>query len=494
MYDQKLLDFHNKMIMLSHKKSQIESRSYMSALAPERPVKQPLPDIWIEHNEFEEIYNNVFKEYYEISNTAEAEKDIKKYYPSHNSNSRYFVSDFGPKGKPIERYSSYDYCKYIYKGTLINYKELNEVKDQIIAERSKFFKNKGKIKKLINKHVEIRKSLATPCSNLPKSSLDKIFLKTYGYKTYNTDWLKKFLFMAKTGWICLPPYFFNDSLYDLKNKKFKDYNVTTYINLLPEASLALIVKDLQAESGDKFFKKGVTEKDVLESVKKQAEYERKFAEKFTLEFICSILNEKLKTFTPDPKKAKQELTIKLPYMGLDKLDDKGLESVARQIHHYYSLVDRYDKYENWFETYPMAKYYKEFSDHYISTGGSMTTSDWEEQAIKVLPAGKRDLPYFDLYYQLLSMERFSTYFDLCKYVEDIRKRDELNASIKNIENTQKKIVAQNNTIIKNQQQLYIQKERQHKESMRQAISSHKEVMRKLDEIQDSLDRDIIIYY
>ena len=35
MYDQKLLDFHNKMIMLAHKKSQIESRSYMSALAPE---------------------------------------------------------------------------------------------------------------------------------------------------------------------------------------------------------------------------------------------------------------------------------------------------------------------------------------------------------------------------------------------------------------------------------------------------------------------------
>ena len=181
-------------------------------------------------------------------------------------------------------------------------------------------------------------------------------------------------------------------------------------------------------------------------------------------------------------------------MGLDKLDDKGLESVARQIHYYYSLVDRYDKYENWFETYPMAKYYKEFSDHYISTGGSTTTSDWEEQAIKVLPAGKKDLPYFDLYYQLLSMERFSTYYDLCKYVEDIRKRDELNASIKNIENTQKKIVAQNNTIIKNQQQLYIQKERQHKESMRQAISSHKEVMRKLNDIQDSLDREIIIYY
>ncbi len=35
MYDQKLLDFHNKMTMLSLKKSQIESRSYMSAFAPE---------------------------------------------------------------------------------------------------------------------------------------------------------------------------------------------------------------------------------------------------------------------------------------------------------------------------------------------------------------------------------------------------------------------------------------------------------------------------
>ena len=181
-------------------------------------------------------------------------------------------------------------------------------------------------------------------------------------------------------------------------------------------------------------------------------------------------------------------------MGLDKLDDKGLESVARQIYNYYLIVERYDKYEKWFETYPMAKYYKEFSDHYVLTGGSTTTGDWEEQAIKVLPAGKRDLPYFDLYYQLLSMERFSTYFDLCKYVEDIRKRDELNASVRNIETTQKKIVKQNENIIANQQQLYIQNERHHKESLRQSISSHKEVMRKLDEIQDSLDRDIIIYY
>ena len=181
-------------------------------------------------------------------------------------------------------------------------------------------------------------------------------------------------------------------------------------------------------------------------------------------------------------------------MGLDKLDDKGLESVAKQIFKYYDLVDRYDKYENWFENYPMAKYNKEMSELYVSTGGSSTMGDWEAEAIKVLPAGKRDLPYFDLYYQLLSMERFTTYYDLCKYVEDIRKRDELNASVKNIENAQKKIVAQNNTIISNQQQLYIQSERHHKESMRQAISSHKEVMRKLNDIQDSLDREIIIYY
>ncbi len=491
--DEQIMNLYNKLLTLSIKRDQIESRSYMSAFKPDKPEMDILPEIWFGHEDFNDTYEKILKEYYSVEFKCDDEKTIKKYYPNYDlKKQRTMLCEIGPKGKPDNRWVSYYYCTSIYSPA--SYTEINEVRDSILKERGKLFKNPFKLKNLIAKHKQARKNIAESCIKLPKVCMDRVFLKTFACKDNGTGSISKNLLLSNVGWICIPAYFFNESLYNLRSGKYKKLFVTNYINLLPEASLALITKDLQAESGETFFKQGVTVSDVFNEVKKQAEYEKKFAEKFTLEFICSLFSEKLKTFKPDPKKKKQELTIKLPYMGLDKLDDNGLQSVANQIWHYYSLIDRYNKYESWFNNYPMATYLKEMSKYYDATGGSTTVADWESQVAKVLPAGIKDVPYFDTYINAIKTNRFTNYYDLCKYVEDIRIRDDMYRSVKNIETSQKKIVAQNNVIISNQQQLYLQSERHHKEKMKQAISSHNAIMRKLTDIENSIPSEITIYY
>ena len=121
----------------------------------------------------------------------------------------------------------------------------------------------------------------------------------------------------------------------------------------------------------------------------------------------------------------------------------------------------------------------------------------QKQAAAVLPNGYKDVPYFDHYLNALNTNRFHTYYDLCNFINEIRRRDEMERTVKDIANTQKKIVAQNSTIISNQNKLYAQSERHHKESMRVAVDSYNGIMKKLDNIQDSIDsidREIIIYY
>ena len=493
MMDEQIMNLYNKMLMLEMKRDKIESRDYLSVFKPDKPEMDVLPELWLIRDEFEETYDKIFKEYYDFSYKPEEVNlnTVKKYYPEYDPKKILSVMcEIGPKGKPDNRNVSHRFCTYTYKGP--SFGELNQVKDSIVKERGKLFKNPFKLKKLIEKHKELRKSLAEPYQKLTKVCLDKVFLNTFSHRLGSGGSVVRDLFLCNVGWLSLPPFFFNDSLYNLNSGKYKKLQVTTYIQLLPEASLALITKDLQAESGDTFFKKGVTYDDLLTEVKKQAEYERKFAKKFTLEFVCSLLNEKLKTY--NPKNKNQGLTVKLPYMGLDKLDDNGLKAVADRIWHYYSLIDRYGKYENWFNNYPMANYLKKMESYYNATGGSATMADWEREVALVLPAGKKDVAYFNTYMNAIKTNRFATYYDLCKYVEDIRLRDELHRTIKNIETTQKKIEAQNNTIISNQQQLYLQAERHHKEKMKQAILSHNAIIKKLEDIEDTLEAGITIYY
>ena len=78
MYDQQLLNFHNKLQMLALKKSQIESRSYMSALAPDKPVKQKL-NIWFENNEFKGVYNEISNKYFEFVDIKEGNAQTQRY-------------------------------------------------------------------------------------------------------------------------------------------------------------------------------------------------------------------------------------------------------------------------------------------------------------------------------------------------------------------------------------------------------------------------------
>ena len=434
-------------------------------------------------------YYTPVEDYEEIKRYAD-KKTMEKYYPNRDGERLIKIAE---DGNPSIQRIFEEYQRYVYEGATVYYTELNQLRDEILQERGKFLKNKNKIAKLSERHREIRKSIAQPCGNLPKSALDKVFLKTFAvyHNTKKRNYTEK-MFFNNIGWIQLPPYFFNDSLYDLRNKDFAKYNVKCFIHLLPEASLALITRDLQAEEGDSFFKTGVTANDVYKKVQEQADYERKFAEKFDLNFICGLFADKLQSFQPVPNKAQQELTINLPYMGLDRLDDHALKDVAKQIFEYYNLFTEYAKYEKWFNNGPLAEHLRLAR---MLQGGSDV--DWKRKAANVLPGGEKDIPYFDLYYSLIQSNQYTTLAQVCAHVRKVQEQDELKKTFYEMAENQKKIVRQNDTIIQNQNKLYEQRQKQHSEAMKQAAREHRDIMDKMYEIERKAEKartDIIIYY
>lgn len=485
--------FANRLYELELKRSSAKNAKVLSALAPDKPIMEKIPDIWLTHNSFKDLYNKTLNKYYVKNYSRENENLVKKYYPEYDSKKiDTLLYSIGPKGKPQTTPITYYQCRYTYKGADVSYTELNEIKDRIKAERTKLFKNKRNIEALTKEHKRLRGELSSPCEELVRTACDKVFLCSFANEYFSISHsVDRNLFLCNVGWIKLPPYFFSDSLYDLKNKAYEKYDVSCYINLLPAASLAIITEELAASEGDAFFKAGVTVDDVILKVKEQAENERRFIQKFDLKFAASLLYKRISASTPDTKNTNRELTLTLPYMGLDRLDDGQLSEVGREIFDYYSLFEKYPKYANWFRTYPLEKYYREVGRHVY------TMDDFYMDASRILPYGERDIPYFDHYLNALSTNRYHTYRELCEYIKEKREQDELRDNVRKIARDGEIIKKQNSAIIANQNRLYAQNEKHHRESMEAAISSYRGIISKLDEVKKSVDsfhEDFMIYY
>ena len=476
--DEKILQLYNTITLLLLKKTQGYSLYPSASTASTvRSDLRPIPDIWFNHKSFVRRYNKLLKDYYEqttapkksvvdkyYTDVAEPERVVNKVYPARIL---YEITPFGVGNTAV---IDYEYYNYVYTGCKADYTELNNITKEIIAERSKFFKNKKKIAELIEKHKAVRKTLNAPCNNLPKTATDRVFLKSFDSKSNGSKYsceITRNLFLSSIGYINLPPYFFNDSLYDLKNKDYLKYNTKCTIHLVPEASIAYITSSLEADKNSKtFFKQGVTEYDVLENVKKQAVYEKKFIEKFNLEFICNLFNEKIKAKASTKETEVSKLTIKLPYLGLDKLTEEELGEVATRIYNHFLLYERYSSY---------AYYYNKPSTDPTSV----------ENLVASLPRGYSDIPYINDYKGAIDSGRFNTYYEVCAYVDNIRRQDELNNRIRKIEGNQQAILKQNQNIIANQNKLYLQKEKHHNETMNKL----KDIERSID----SIETEVTIY-
>ena len=138
-------------------------------------------------------------------------------------------------------------------------------------------------------------------------------------------------------------------------------------------------------------------------------------------------------------------------MGLDKLTDDELLSVATRIMEHYALYDRYDKYIAWFNE---KEYKKRKNDPILDLllggggGGSsyipaITESEWKSKVANVLPNGYSDIPYLNTYISAIESGKFKTYYEVCAHVNDIRVKDETNKKMAKIAENQQKIQKQN---------------------------------------------------
>ena len=102
-----------------------------------------------------------------------------------------------------------------------------------------------------------------------------------------------------------------------------------------------------------------------------------------------------------------------------------------------------------------------------------------------LPRGYSDIPYINDYKGAIDSGRFNTYYEVCAYVDNIRRQDELNNRIRKIEGNQQAILKQNQNILANQNKLYLQKEKHHNETMNKL----KDIERSID----SIETEVTIY-
>ena len=501
--DQDLMLFQGKLLCLQMQKDDIESDYIIynddddtRRVIPQKPKKDSISELWLENNVFEDFYKELLSRHYQqmYYQDAKLRADFEEKFAAYSS----IMYGIGPKGKPdmigIDRRC---YCAVAEDAITPAIAELEGLTQQILAAKKALFKNKKKLNALVEQHKALRDSLRASYDAMPRAIMERRLLDTFAFRNELDRWgkphlVREVLFDLPMD-LCIPAFFFHDSLYAEKGKEYKSHCIAARVELVPKAAVAIITKDLQAADGDAFFKKGVTVEKVLAEVKKRAEQERAFAERFDMAFVEEMVKERV---AHADRKTSEPLLIRIPYMGLNYLRDEQLVSVAEQIFRYFSLFAQYGKYETWFKNYPMANYLKALNPPAKKKQvHRMTMAEWEVEAAKVLPAGRRDIPYFDYYYRAVREERFSTYYALCQYVKEIRERDQYRRNVQRIADTQKTIVRQNNAILQNQVKLYEQNEEHHKERLAQERAAYQGIMGKLDDVQKSVDRAYYsIYY
>ncbi len=499
--EQEYLTFSNRIMYLYTEKDHMEFMEIFgdsdsrSRYIPKKPVKDDISELWLENNAFADIYKEIRARHYGNVRFYDDAKKLTNFEARRNEYPTYIMYSIGPKGKPEMMGVSDQYYRAAGSADPSS-AELDAVTEKILSIKKALFKNKKKLNALTERHKMLREELRVSYGGLPKAVTERVFLNTFAF-SYELGSFKKYhlvrdIFFEQATDIRIPLFFFGDSLYAEKGKEYKTYNLPCRIELMPKAAVALITKDLQAADGDAFFKKGVTVEKVLAEVKKRAEAEVAFAEKFDLAFIEELVEKQMKQVR---RKSNEELVIRIPYMGLNYLNDGQLTSVAEQLFRYFSLFAQYVKYETWFKNYPMANYLKALNPPPVKKEKEKTMADWEAEAVKVLPAGRRDLPYFDLYFRLVRENRFDTYYGICNYVRGIREQDEYRRKINGIAANQKVIIQQNNAILHNQVKLHEQNEQHHKERLAQERAVYQGIMSKLDDVQKSVDRAYYtIYY
>ncbi|MBQ9145208.1 MAG: hypothetical protein IJX70_01915 [Clostridia bacterium] len=491
--DPRILQLYDAIARIDYKRN-VAEMDFKSKTKPEPPVLYPLSATPCFDRGKSKNYKQLQDKYYTFYTKENRDTLAKKHYPDF---SKTVLRDIKENGTPVLATVMPFYFTYTYDGYKVDYTTLNKVKDELIAERGKLIKNKKKIAELVARHKELRRQITAVSPQIITTQLDKVYLKTFA-KCVFTEGLSESqnLYLTAVGWMSLPPYFFEDSLYDLATNDYKNRDVNYYFHFLPEAAIALIVKDLQADAGSAFFKVGVTAADVLAKVKERAESETLFVSKFTVEVACRMLNERLKEFVPDAKAEKQNIIIDIPYMGLDKLSKADLKRVADQIFHHYSLFARYNEYVRHFNTLLVPAYnaacqrYADAPKVYNATMQAL-----RQEAISILPAGERDLPYLDTYTSLIKSRRFATYYELCDHVTGIRRHDEQLAAKRQIMFNQIAIQEQNKAILANQERLYQQRMEHQRQLIHQAERSQRDVMEKLHSIENKVkDQQVIIYW
>ena len=113
-----------------------------------------------------------------------------------------------------------------------------------------------------------------------------------------------------------------------------------------------------------------------------------------------------------------------------------------------------------------------------------------DEVISLLPSGKADLNYYDLYMELIKSGRYNRYSDICRHVAEVRRKDEAARQLREIKLRQIRIEQQNKLMLEQQREL----KKQLSDMEATAQRRHRESQRAIHELSKQIEREADYFY
>ena len=426
------------------------------------------------------------------------------------------VSEIASNGAPYEVDYVYLPVEVKRNQKAVSYKSYNATTEEIKRECNKFFKSRSKLNELTKKHLEQKNALIPQIMECLKYTADFAVLNNFslgkrkfviasswdtsGKYLYNPR--KKNEFSTKATMVqykngpsltfTFPWYFFDECMTNGK-KDYKTRTATYKITFDRAAAITAICDEFidTSASATSILKPKTTVKQISKRLEEYAEYEKTLISNLDYDLLSRLFKKEIDAYDFNAFHKKNAgknkvpvITIRLPYLGLDRVinDDEGknYKEIATAIHKYISSLDNISAHAKYYNEVMIPNYHRDYKEYETSVYRyNDSIKQAQNSLINLLPGGKADLPYVDLYIELCQSGSFSSIYQINEYVANRRYQNQMTDFARQMLNKQAKVEKKLDIIAIQQQKIH-----------QTQIENHQATMQKLNSIHADLQRPI----
>lgn len=419
-------------------------------------------------------------------------------------------------GSPVSTDYTYLPVEVKHNKKAVGYKPYNATTDEIKKERDKFFKNKKKLSELTQKHLEQKRELMPKIEECLRYAADFAVLTNFSvgkrrltlYTTWDTSGKNLYNPKRKNSYMThstmvkyknapsltftFPWYFFDECMTNGK-KDYKTRTATYKVTFDRAAAITAICDEFidMSEGATSILKPKTTVKQVMKRLEEYAEYEKKLISNLDYDLLSRLFKKEIDAYDFDAfhkrnagKNKVPVITIRLPYLGLDRvINDEGgknYKAIATSILKYMQSLDNIEAHAKYFNEVMIPQYHKDYKTYEIDVFHyNQNITQAQNDIIRLLPGGRADLPYVDLYMELCRSGSFSNIYQIFEYVANRRYQSQMTDFARQMLNKQAKIEKKLDVVAVQQQKIH-----------QTQIQTHKATMQKLNAIHADLQKPV----